>query len=81
VYIVQGTAGALINEKWVSPSPEWSMKRFLKYGYGQITIKANYLKYEYLTLPVGQVVDSWYIIKDTEGRVNLEDGDVDMKVE
>jgi hypothetical protein len=40
------------------------MKRGLKYGYGQITIKANYLKYEYISLPFGKVVDSWYIIKD-----------------
>lgn len=49
------------------------MKRFLKYGYGQITIKANYLKYEYLTLPVGQVVDSWYIVKDEQGNVGVKE--------
>lgn len=34
IYVVQGTAGALINEKWVKPAPEWSLKRLLKYGYG-----------------------------------------------
>ena len=54
----------MISEKWIEPTPEWSMKRSLKYGYGQITVKANYLKYEFISLPVGKVVDSWYIVKD-----------------
>lgn len=40
----------------------------MKYGYGQITIKANYLKYEYLSLPVGKVVDTWYIVKDGSNK-------------
>jgi hypothetical protein len=45
------------------------MKRLMKYGYGQVTVKANYLKYEFISLPVGQVVDTWYIIKDKNASI------------
>ena len=34
VYMTQGTAGALIREKFVKPAPEWSVSRQDKYGYG-----------------------------------------------
>jgi hypothetical protein len=67
--VVQGTAGALVHNSWVDPVPEWSMKRLMKYGYGQVTVKANYLKYEFISLPVGQVVDTWYIIKDKNASI------------
>lgn len=70
IYVVQGTSGALITtgkkDHWISPTPEWSLRRIRKYGYGQVTIKANYLKYEFISLPVGKVVDTWYIIKDSK---------------
>lgn len=42
----------------------------MKYGYGQVTIKANYLKYEFISLPVGKIVDTWYIIKDKDFNEN-----------
>ena len=42
----------------------------MKYGYGQVTIKANYLKYEIIKLPVGKIVDTWYIIKDKDFNEN-----------
>lgn len=42
----------------------------MKYGYGQVTIKANYLKYEFISLPVGKVLDTWYIIKDKNVNEN-----------
>jgi len=45
VYVVQGTAGALIKGKFVSPAPEWSAKTFKNYGYGRITIKGGDLRY------------------------------------
>jgi len=38
IYIVQGTAGALIKEKFVEPPPEWSAVKFARYGYGSIDI-------------------------------------------
>ncbi len=62
--MVQGTAGALANHDWINPAPEFNLKRLIKYGYGQITIKGNYLKYEFISPPFGKIVDSWYIIKD-----------------
>ena len=71
IYVVQGTAGALVHNSWVNPSPEWSMKRLMKYGYGQVTVKANYLKYEFISLPVGNVVDTWYIIKDNNSNIGI----------
>lgn len=55
----------MVHNSWINPVPEWSMKRFMKYGYGQVTVKANYLKYEFISLPVGKVIDTWYIVKDT----------------
>ena len=57
VYVVQGTAGALVKGKFVSPSPEWSCKRALHYGYGRITIKGSQLKYQYITIPSGRIAD------------------------
>ena len=64
VYVVQGTAGALANSKYVNPAPEWSAKRAKAYGYGRITIKGNTLKYQYRTIPLGKVEDEWHIVKN-----------------
>ena len=63
IYVVQGTAGALINEKWIDPKPEWSVKRILKYGFGGITIKENLLEYQYVSAMGGKVLDRWSIQK------------------
>ncbi len=41
VYIVQGNAGALIEEKWVTPAPVWSAFRSLNYGYGQMSFDSS----------------------------------------
>ena len=41
VYVVQGTSGAMLKNKWVSPTPEWSARRLSRYGYGRITIKGK----------------------------------------
>jgi len=38
IYIVQGTAGALIAERWIEPQPEWSAFRKLEYGYGRMEV-------------------------------------------
>jgi len=64
VYVVQGTAGALVKEKFLKPTPEWSARRFQKYGYGRITIKGGHLKYQCITIPMGRVADEWNIIKN-----------------
>lgn len=57
VYVVQGTAGALIREKFIKPKPEWSVLRQDKYGYGRMTIKGNELKYQFITIPAGRISD------------------------
>lgn len=41
VYMTQGTAGALMRERWIKPIPEWSAKRYERYGYGRIRIHDN----------------------------------------
>lgn len=57
VYVVQGTAGALMGYKWISPTPEWSAKKGTTYGFGKIEIKANSLKYQYISAAGGKVLD------------------------
>lgn len=71
VYVVQGTAGALIKGKFVSPAPEWSCKTSKQYGYGRITIKGNHLRYQFIAIPSGRVIDEWNIVKDHKG-INQE---------
>jgi hypothetical protein len=63
VYIVQGTAGALIHETWIDPLPEWSLVRTQKYGLGKIIITGNVLKYQFISTSGGKVLDEWHIIK------------------
>jgi hypothetical protein len=64
VYVVQGTAGALIRERWIKPQPEWSIKRMNMYGYGKIQIKGNTLRYQFISAVSGKVVDEWFITKE-----------------
>lgn len=70
VYVVQGTAGALIRERFIKPKPSWSAVRMERYGYGRMIIKGNHLKYQYITIPAGRVADQWNIIKT--GKANQE---------
>jgi len=67
VYIVHGTAGAMIWEKWVTPTPEWSAARSLTYGFGRMTLSntangGRQLVYEHKTMN-SQVVDTLTIQK------------------
>lgn len=52
VIIVQGTGGALDNDKWLNPQPWWSKSRMLAFGYGRLTVSMEptqrRLYYEYL---------------------------------
>jgi hypothetical protein len=57
IYVVQGSAGALIREVYVNPKPEWSIKRMNKYGYGRIQIKGNTLKYQFISAVTSKVID------------------------
>ena len=57
VYAVQGTGGALIDIKYVSPAPQWSAKKSSSYGYGKIKITGGHLRYQYVTIPGGKVMD------------------------
>jgi hypothetical protein len=38
VFVVQGTAGALILEKWIEPQPAWSAARAQAYGIGRMDV-------------------------------------------
>jgi acid phosphatase type 7 len=69
VYVVQGTAGALIKGKFLTPTPEWSAKTSKSYGYGRITIKGDDLRYQFITIPGGLVKDEWHIIKDGKSQL------------
>lgn len=63
MYVVQGSAGALIREKWIFPKPEWSISRQLHYGYGRIRITGNTLRYQYISAVSSKVMDEWFITK------------------
>lgn len=63
IYIVQGSGGALIRQKYVDPLPEWSLKRMKKYGYGKVRIVGNTLRYQFISAFNGKVLDEWYITK------------------
>ena len=63
VYVVQGTAGALVKGKFIKPHPEWSCKALQQYGYGRITIKGGHLNYQFISV-FGKILDEWNIIKD-----------------
>jgi acid phosphatase type 7 len=41
IYVVQGTAGAVIWEKWVEPAPAWSRTRAQLYGYGRMNTERD----------------------------------------
>ena len=69
VYVVQGTAGALIRERFVKPAPEWSVTRQEKYGYGRMLIKGDTLRYQFISIPAGRVSDEWMIVKNGPDHV------------
>ena len=73
VYVVQGTGGALIDIKYVSPTPEWSVKKASIHGYGRITIKGGHLRYQFKTIPGGNIHDEWHIIKDIKSKNKKEE--------
>lgn len=69
--MVQGTGGAFIKTKYLT-QPEWSVKRSSSNGYGRITIKGGHLKYQYITIPGGNVHDEWNIIKNVDPKVEVD---------
>lgn len=73
VYMTQGTAGALINEKYIKPAPEWAVSRQDKYGYGRIIIKGNQLKYQFISIPAGRIADEFTIVKTKKTDGNPRD--------
>lgn len=62
IYIVQGTGGAMIRYQFTNPAPQWSMVRENKWGFGNVEIKGNVLKYQFIDAK-GKVVDEWRIVK------------------
>lgn len=39
------------------------MKRISKYGFGKIVITGNVLKYQFVSIMGGTILDEWYIMK------------------
>lgn len=64
IYITQGTAGAMIREKWLEPTPEWSAGKNLKFGYGRMTFFPNNTIYYEDRSHLGKVLDEFYLIKN-----------------
>ncbi len=64
IYIVQGSSGAMQEEKWVDPQPEWSAFRIEDvYGYGIMHVTgANLLEYQFVDTQ-RQVWDAWRIVR------------------
>jgi len=68
IYIVQGTAGALQIEKWVTPQPAWSLIRQQYYGFGRMDIEGNTIRYYYKNWQDGSVLDSFTLVKNSKKR-------------
>lgn len=66
VYINQATAGAVMDSKFITPTPAWSLVRGTTYGFGRMHLSTDgasrVLRYEYVSTN-GTVVDQWAIVK------------------
>ena len=67
IYINQATSGAVMDYKFITPTPVWSLARGATYGFGRMTLSSTQgggrmLSYEYVSTN-GTVVDSWGIVK------------------
>jgi len=65
VYIVQGTSGAFIDERYVVPKPDWSAHRQEEYGYGRMTVfNSTTIFYEYRAAFKNSTEDYLWLIKN-----------------
>ena len=56
VHVVQGTAGAFIDEEYIEPQPAWSASRHQRYGYGRLTVyNSTTFSYQYIKIDDGGV--------------------------
>ena len=68
IYIVQATSGAILDDKWITPTPAWSLVRLSEYGFGRLHLlppgaTGKYvLQYEFVNTS-GAVLDQWSISK------------------
>lgn len=67
IYINQATSGAVMDSKFITPTPAWSLARGTTYGFGRMTLSTQAggnrtLAYEYVDTK-GAVVDSWGVVK------------------
>jgi len=66
IYINQATSGAVMDSKFITPTPAWSLVRGTTYGFGRMTLAtegaSRTLRYEYVSTN-GTVVDRWAIVK------------------
>jgi hypothetical protein len=80
VFINQATGGAVQDDGWVSPLPEWSLMRATRtYGFGRMTLSTaaaggnHTLAYSFVSTE-GKEVDAWSISKSPrapEGWVDV----------
>mmetsp|Transcript_26845 Transcript_26845/g.86318 ORF Transcript_26845/g.86318 Transcript_26845/m.86318 type:complete len:523 (+) Transcript_26845:29-1597(+) len=65
LFLVQGMAGALIEESWVSPAPSWAAVRHTVYGYSRIHVhNSTHLQYQFMaTADGGEPTDEFWIVK------------------
>ena len=64
IHLTIGTAGALINERWVKPEPTWSAFRAQKYGYGNVRIyNSTTLSFGFHSLREASQIDGFWLQK------------------
>jgi hypothetical protein len=75
VHLVVGTAGALQEEHWVKPPPEWSAARFANgdghivnytdsFGFGRVDFyNGTHMRFAFRPL-TGVLADEFWIVKD-----------------
>lgn len=70
IHLTIGTAGAVINEEFVKPKPEWSVYRngtILEspYGYGMLRIyNSTHLYYQFARQDTRKVIDYMWLVKN-----------------
>jgi hypothetical protein len=63
IYIIQGSAGALVRDTFVEPKPWWAKVRVARYGYGVLEANQTTLSYQYKLMTTREVIDHWTITK------------------
>ena len=66
IFINQATSGAVMDSKFITPTPAWSLVRGTTYGFGRMELategETRTLRYAYVST-TGAIVDKWAIVK------------------